>query len=197
MILFVQGVFCLLLSLVSVSVAECLFHKYLFHKKISFISKFTKLWNYDPVQHTHHHKVCFDHIEDTEDPEEGYWVQRPSNVIVVGSFLYILELFLLWVIGFEWPFFIVSALFTIFMGTFWYKFEDHFHLAMHKTAYYKKNIEGTWQDSWFKYCKRLHEIHHKNFQYNYGFVFFPIGDIILGTFRNDFKKTSNNKETQE
>lgn len=192
MLIALEVIFCLAMSIVGTALGECLFHKYLFHKDVSLLRNIPKLWNYTPSKHTHHHKVCFQEMEDKMDPEEDYWVQRPSNVFIAGCIIFSVESVLLWAFGLGWPFFLMTAIFTAASLTFWYKFEDHFHLAMHKNDYYMKNIHGTWKDSWFKYCKSLHEIHHKNFSYNYGFVFFPIGDLILGTYCNDYEKI--NKE---
>ncbi len=36
--------------------------------------------------------------------------------------------------------------------------------------------------------KHLHEIHHREPQVNYGFVFFPIGDLLIGTYKGQHKK---------
>lgn len=194
MITGIQIFFCIILSIISIGLAEVLFHKYLFHKKIKLIKYITELWNYPPEKHTEHHKICYGQMEDLTDNDHDYWVQRPSNVSIAGLITYSVQLCILWAIGMSWPFFVLSAALNVITFTFWLKFEDHFHLAMHKNHYYMKKIHGTWQDPWFKYAKRLHAIHHRNPRYNYGFVFFPIGDLLLGSYCHSHERLSRKKE---
>ncbi len=183
----VKGVFCFILSLISVALCEVLAHKYLFHKKSSLARFLTKLWRYNPTTHVRHHKICFSSMEDQKEEDHTYWVQRPSNVLAAGIFTCLLEFLLLYALRMGVGFYLFTGCLTLFLFFFWYKFEDHFHIAMHKNDYYMKHIHGTWQNPWFQYAKRLHELHHKDPLCNFGFIFFPIGDLLIGSFCNSLK----------
>lgn len=184
----VTGIF--LISILLTAMSEVFWHKFLFHNPHDRFSKrIAKLWNYEILSHQIHHTICKRLLEDKVRPIEGYWVQSPSNVFCAGVIGFGIQLMLLYFFGFfNTLSFVVSALSNIFTYTFWYFFEDHFHIAMHKRDYYEANIKNTWQDRWFKYCKRLHAIHHRDERYNLGFIFFPLGDLILGTYRHYYKK---------
>ncbi len=194
MIIALKVVFCFIFAAIATSCAEAVLHRFLFHKKLPLVSYLLAIWHYTQSKHRHHHIVCHSQMEDHQDPLEDYWVQRPSNVAAAGFGTYLLEVLILWAVGFTWPYLLLTGFFTILTFAFWYKFEDHFHVAMHKSEYYQQHIEGTWQDPWFQYAKRLHTIHHKNTHYNYGFVLFPVGDLLMGTYCSDESKLPQPKQ---
>lgn|SRR3990167_4927512 len=178
---------CLILSVIAISLTEALWHRFLFHNRSQLGRWISSIWNYDPVRHATHHKICREDVEDGLHSEESYWVQTPSNVVAGFVVAFVLECLLLFLICFPVWTYITTFFLTVLMFFLWYKFEDHFHLGMHKKRYYEENIQNTWQNFWFCYVKRCHAIHHLNPRYNLGFVFFPIGDLILGTYRHSNK----------
>ncbi len=188
MIIVLQIILCCLLAFIAVALSEVLWHKYLFHSDSIGRRFLSGLWGYDPDTHDHHHQICKIAMEDKEVADDEYWVQQPSNVVAGAMVAVLFELPILYLLQFEtWALSLNVAL-TFAMFWCWYKLEDHFHLAMHKNAYYQSNIEGTWQQGWFKYLKRLHAIHHRDPGSNFGFVFFPVGDLLIGTYRSTYKK---------
>ncbi len=189
MIIVLKVIFCSLLAFVAVALSEVLWHKYLFHSD-SFGRRFLSgLWGYDPDTHDQHHQACKNAMEDTQSTDNDYRVQQPSNVAAGASVAVLFELPILLLLQFENWIVWLNVVLTFAMFWFWYKLEDHFHLAMHKKTYYQTNIEGTWQQGWFKYLKRLHAIHHRDPGSNFGFVFFPVGDLLIGTYRPTYRKS--------
>ena len=177
-----------LLAYVAAALSEVFWHKYLFHSNSIGGRFLSGLWGYNPNTHAEHHTICRSSMEDQVVADAEYWVQRPSNVAVAAIFAVALELALLAALQFASWVLLLNAVLTFVLFWFWYLFEDHFHLAMHKKAYYQRHIEGTWQQGWLRYLRRLHAIHHRDSTCNYGFVFFPVGDLLIGTYRPRFKK---------
>jgi hypothetical protein len=181
-----------LFSLVITALSEVLWHKKLFHPKKNGINRYlANLWNYDVDTHKDHHEICKERMEDSILDIEEYWVQKISNVFIAGFVAFVIEGTILFFLTSNKLDVILSGLFLALLFSIWYKFEDHFHIAMHKKHYYEKYIAGTWQNKWFMYCKRLHIIHHRDASVNFGFIFFPIGDIILGTYKHVYKKRNS------
>jgi len=192
MFLIAQLTFIFFLSFLATALSEVLWHKWLFHRKKDGINKLiVRIWKFDVDTHKEHHLICRERIEDAVDDISTYWVQKPSNVFVAGLIAFLLQACLLLALGFSHQLILFSASFNIILFTFWYQFEDHFHAGMHKKYYYDAHIKNTWQERWFKYCKRLHIIHHRNEKYNFGFIFFPVGDLLLGTYRHTYKSIIN------
>ena len=188
---------CFILAVVSISLTEAIWHKLLFHSDYKLGKYLCSIWSYDPVRHLEHHKNCHDHMEDMVNSEESYWIQKPSNVIAAFLVAFAIECLVLFVLRFPaWTYWTTFAL-TAAAFTFWYKFEDHFHLAMHKKRYYEEKIQNTWQEKWFQYAKRCHAIHHRNGKYNIGFVFFPVGDLIIGTYKHSDKIFNKMKDLKK
>ncbi len=188
---------CFILSVISISLTEALWHKFLFHSGSKLGERISNLWSYDPSTHLAHHEYCKNYMEDRVRAEETYWVHRPSNVTAAFLVAFAIEMLLLYIVHFPGWTYWVTFILTMSTFTFWYKFEDHFHLAMHKKRYYQEKIQNTWQDKWFCYLKRCHAIHHRNSKYNLGFVFFPIGDLILGTYRHTYKSIQQEKDNKD
>lgn len=185
---------CFVMAVLSAGLAEALFHKWLFHSKMKWVPKITKMWDYNPSKHTDHHRLCYKHLEDKENDVDTYWIQRPTNVFAAWVVTCLVQSAILLLIGFSWHYLVLMAVLNVATFAFWYKFEDHFHVGMHKPEYYMKYIHNTWQDSWFKYCKDLHEIHHKNANLNFGFIYFPIGDLLLGTYCKNYDKKKSKSQ---
>ena len=178
---------CFILAIISVSLSEVLWHNILFHSGSKIGKLISSIWNYDPKTHLEHHQNCCDQMEDKVVLEEKYWVQRPSNVAAAFLVAFAIEAFLILIVRFPAWTYLATFLLTAAAFTFWYKFEDHFHLGMHKKKYYEEKIKNTWQNKWFLYTKRCHAIHHRNGKCNLGFVFFPIGDLLIGTYKHRYK----------
>jgi hypothetical protein len=177
-----------LMSLLLTALSEVFWHKYLFHSKPDVFKRYlTSRWGYELDEHTRHHTICKDRMEDNVCTHEEYKVQHLSNVYAAASVAYSVQAAILWLLGFSAVYYCFAGVSTFGLFTFWYMFEDHFHLAMHKRDYYQKRIANTWQDKWFRYARRLHIIHHRDPGVNYGFVFFPLGDLLLGTYRHSYK----------
>ena len=195
MIIVLKTIFCFLLAFVAVALSEVLWHKYLFHSNSVGRRFLSELWGYDPDTHDEHHAICHGAMEDRVTDNAEYWVQQPSNVYAGALVAVLFELPILFFLQFETWVLLLNTVLTFAMFWFWFKFEDHFHLAMHKKDYYQNKIEGTWQQGWFKYLKRLHAIHHRDPAYNFGFVFFPVGDLLIGTYRPTYKKLRREKSS--
>lgn len=177
------------LSVAIAAASEVFWHKFLFHRRQDGINRFlARLWGYDVAAHREHHRVSRASLEDPETPLEEYWVQTPSNVGLAWLLACLVECTILRLVGVRvgWMFLGVTLLLALFV--FWYRFEDHFHAGMHKSEYFNARIRGRFYERWFDYCKSMHALHHTDASCNYGFIFFPIGDLVVGTFRSAAKE---------
>ena len=148
---------------------EWWFHKYMFHS--------SKIVKRTFVHHTLIHHQVYKY-----KPEEYEWHEpNPKDHITMDWWA--LPLFLLA----HTPLLIGVQYFTklpVAIGGFsaivaYYAIYEYFHYAMHVPG--PQWFQNT---SLFKFVKEHHRVHHKYMLHNLN-VFFPLADIVLGTYRTE------------